>query len=88
VGIEQRGERAEDARLCLAAKAEEDEVVLAEDSVDDLGDDRVFITDDAGEERGLGLSGGAEFRDEILTEFIFDAASKADWGEFAGAERA
>ena len=50
MGVEQGGEGAEDARLGLAAEAEEDEVVLGEDGVDDLGDDGVFVADDAGEE--------------------------------------
>jgi hypothetical protein len=54
-GVEEGGQRAKDARLGLAAEAEEDEVVLAEDGVDELGDDGVFVADDAGEERGLRL---------------------------------
>ena len=51
-GVEECGEGAEDAGLGLAAEAEKDEVVFAEDGVDELRDDRVFVTDDAGEERG------------------------------------
>ena len=88
VRIEQRGEGAEDAGFGLTAETEQDEVVLAEDGVDDLGDDGVFVSDDAGEEGCLGLRGGAQFRDEILAELVFDAASKAGRGEFAGAEGA
>ncbi len=54
-GVEQGGEGAENAGFGLAAKAEEDEVVAREDGVDELGDDGVFVADDAGEERSLGL---------------------------------
>jgi hypothetical protein len=49
--VEQRGERAQDARLGLAAQAEQDEVVPREHRVDHLRDDGVVIADDAGEER-------------------------------------
>ncbi len=56
-GVEQGGERAQDARFGLAAQAEQDEVVAREDGVDELGDDGVFVADDAGEERGLCLRG-------------------------------
>ena len=48
--VEQGGEGAEDARLGLAAEAEQDEVVAGEDGVDELGDDGVVVADDAGEE--------------------------------------
>ena len=58
VGVEQRGERAQDARLRLAAQAEQDEVVARENGVDHLRDDGVVIADDAGKER-LGLLGVA-----------------------------
>ncbi len=62
--------------------------MFAEDSVDDLGNDRVLVADDAGEEWGFGLRGFAEFGDEIFAELVFDATGKAGWGEFAGAEGA
>ena len=88
VRVEQRGEGAEDARFGLAAEAEEDEVVAREDGVDDLGDDRVFVADDAGEERGLVLRGRRELGDEVFAQLVFDAAGKAGGGEFAGAESA
>ncbi len=88
VRVEQSGEGAQDAGLGLAAEAEEDEVVLREDGVDDLGDDGVFVADDAGEEGGFGLRGVAEFGDEVFAELVFDAAGETGGGEFAGAESA
>ncbi len=88
VRVEQGGEGAEDAGLGLAAEAEEDEVVSREDGVDDLGDDGVFVADDAGEERGFRFCGGAEFGDEVFAELVLDAAGEAGGGEFAGAESA
>ena len=46
--IEQIRKHPKDARLGLSAKAEEQQVVLGEDAVDDLGDDGVAISDDSG----------------------------------------
>ena len=89
--VEQRGESAQDARLRLAAQAEQDEVVPREDGVDDLRDDGVFVADDAGEERRRLVAAGAgraQAGDEVLAELVFDAAGEAGWGEFAGAEGA
>src|SRR5208283_675116 len=54
-GIEQRGQGAQDAALRLPAQAEQDEVVAREDGVDDLRDDRVVVTDDAGKNRLVGM---------------------------------
>ena len=51
-----QGQHAENAGLGLAAKAEEEQVVLGEDAVDDLRDDRFAIADDAGEKLFAGLS--------------------------------
>jgi len=66
--------------------------VLAEDGVDDLGDDGVFVAYDAREEGGFIFSavvgGAAKFGDEIFAELVFDASGKAGWGEVAGAEGA
>ena len=49
--VEQRRQRAEDARLRLAAQAEQDEVVPREDRVDELRDHGVVVADDAGKQR-------------------------------------
>jgi hypothetical protein len=64
-----------------------------EDGVDELRNDGVFVADDAGEERGwisvaagARLGGLAEFGNEVFAEFIFNAARKAGWSEFAGTE--
>ncbi len=91
--IEERGEGAEDARFRLSAKTEKDEVVFAEDGVDDLRDDGVFVADDAGEERGLivGAAGAVgadapEFGDKVLAELVFDASGEAGGSVVADAE--
>ncbi len=55
--VEQRGERAQDAALGLAAQPEQDEVLFRKDGVDDLRDDRVFVADDAGKERFAATAG-------------------------------
>jgi hypothetical protein len=62
--------------------------VTREDGVDDLGNDRIFVADDSGEERGWIAvaartgAGGAEFGDEILAKLVFDTSGQAGWGEF------
>ena len=89
VGIEQRGERAQDAGLGLAAQAEQDEVVAREDGVDELRDDGVFVADDAREERRASASPGAIARsrgDQVLAELVLDRAADPGGSEFAGAE--
>ena len=53
--VEQVDELAEHPRLGLAAEAEEEHVVPREDRVLDLGDDRLFVAEDVGEERLAGL---------------------------------
>jgi len=68
--VEQAGEGAEDAAFGLAAKAEEDEVLLGEDGVDDLRDYGVFIADDAGENGLAGLQEG----DEVAAHLVFHGA--------------
>ncbi len=89
VWIEQRRECAEDPRLGLSTETEEDEVVAREDGVDDLGDDGVFVADDAWKERGGGIffSAGAGLKpaDQVFPQLILDTASKAFWSVFAGA---
>jgi len=95
IWVEEGGQGAKDARLCLSAETEEDEVVLAEDGVDDLGDDGVVVADDAREEgdfivgaAGTVVSGAAKFGDEVPAQLVFDASGHAGWSEFAGAEGA
>jgi hypothetical protein len=72
LGVEQRGKRAQNAALGLAAETEQDEVVAGEDGMDDLRDDGVFVTQDAGEERLGGV--GTQAGDEIFAELVLDAA--------------
>jgi len=49
--VKERSECAENAALRLPSKTEQNEVLLGENSVNDLRNDRVFKADDAGEER-------------------------------------
>ena len=49
--VQQRGQGAEDARLGLAAQAEQDEMVARQDRVDQLRHDGVVVADDARKQR-------------------------------------
>jgi hypothetical protein len=66
--VEQRGERAQQPGLGLAAQAEQDEVVLRQQGVDHLRDDRVVVPDDAGKQ---GLT-GPEPDQQVGAQFILD----------------
>jgi hypothetical protein len=68
--VEQPDEQPGDARLGLAALAEEDDVLAAEDGVLDLRDDGVFVAHDAGQER----SALAQARHEIVAQFLLHRA--------------
>ena len=72
--VEEFGEHAEDAGFGLAAEAEEEDVVLGEDGVDDLGDDGIAIAEDAGEEVGVASARPprADSGDGVFSEFVFD----------------
>ena len=85
-GIEQRGQRAQNAGFGLAAQAEQNEVMAREHGVHDLRDDRIFIADDAGEERILGFGGRAQAGDQVIAELVFDGAADALRGIHGGAE--
>jgi hypothetical protein len=54
----------------LAALAEKDDVLAAQDGVLDLRDDAVLVADDAGEERLSAL----QARDQIVPKFLLDRA--------------
>ena len=71
--IEQVDESAEDAALGLAAQAEQDKIMAREQGVDDLRDDRVFVSMDTGEER-IALLDGAQ---QIAAELVLDGARSA-----------
>lgn len=84
VGVEEADEHAHEAALGLTLFAEEEHVVASEDGVDDLGDDGVFVAEDAGEEVVAAAEGG----DEVVAEFDLDGAGDptgaAEVGERAG----
>ena len=68
--VEQPGQRSEQPAFCLAAQAEQDEIVTGQDGVDDLRDNRFIVTDDAREEWCPGLL-VAHPRYEVLADLIF-----------------
>ena len=78
--------RAQDARLRLAAQAEQDEIVTRQDRVDDLRHDGVVVADDAGKER----LAAPELVDQVLAHFVLHAApadGAAGDGRFQLSER-
>ena len=54
--------------FCLAAQAEQDQVVPREDRVDELRNDCFVIADDAGKQ----LFARAQFLDQIRAQLVFD----------------
>ncbi len=68
--VEQGDEGAQDARLRLAAQAEEDEVVPGEEGVDHGRDDRAVVAQDAGEERAAVLQAGPQ----VVADLLLDGA--------------
>ena len=70
--VEQRDERAKQARLRLPAQAEQDEVVLRQQRVHELRHDGVVVADDAREER----LAGAELADQVLAHFLVHVAAR------------
>jgi hypothetical protein len=68
--VEQRHQRAQEARLGLATKTEQDEMVPGQQRVDELGQHRVVVADDAGKER----ASGAQFLDQVVTHLFVHVA--------------
>src|SRR6185436_11573030 len=69
--IEQRHQRAQQPCLRLTAKPEQDEVVLREQRIDELGHDAVVVADDAGEER----TAGAELANQVFANLLLYRAA-------------
>ena len=85
--IKQRGQGAQDAALGLSPQAEQDEVVAREDGVDDLRDDRIVVTDDAGKDRSVGVL--TQARHQVLAHLVLDAArAEPGLGKRTGAQLA
>ncbi len=70
LGIEQAGERPQDAALCLSAQPEQDEIVPREYRVDDLWNHGVFVSDNSGEHS---FFSAAQTGDQILAQFVLHA---------------
>ena len=66
--VEQRGQRAEDAGLGLAAEAKKNDVVLGEDRVVDGRDHGSVISVNAGK----GLLSAGDSTQKVFPHFIFD----------------
>ena len=66
--VQQAHERAHDPALRLAALAEHDDVVAGDDRVGELGQDRVVVAHDAGEQ----LLAGAEAGQEVAAHLLLD----------------
>src|SRR5262249_60887673 len=64
--VEKRGQRAQDARLGLSAQSEKDEVVLREDGVLELRNDRLVVADDAREQGSSLADGGNQVFAQLL----------------------
>ena len=70
--VEERDQRAQEACLRLPAQAEEDEIVLGEQRVDELGDDRIVVADDAAKE----WFAAPQPFNEVLPDFLVHAAPR------------
>jgi hypothetical protein len=83
--VQQLDQGAHDARLGLAAQAEQDEVVAGEDGVDELRYHGVVVADDAGKHRRP----GREPAQQVVAHFVAHAAARAGGpaGVFQLAER-
>jgi len=68
--VEQIGEAAQDPALRLAAQAQQDEVVLRENGVDQLRDDSVVEPDHAGKQR----LAGAQALNQVRADLVLDRA--------------
>ncbi len=66
--VEQIDQSAEDPALRLSAKAEQDEVMTREDGIDELRDDGFAISNDAGEQRFVGL----KLPNQVVADFLLD----------------
>ena len=70
--VEQFGELANDAALCLAAQAEQDDVVPRQNGVDQLRNNGFVVTDDAGKSFSPARSFLIRFaRSSSLTETLW-----------------
>ncbi len=68
--VQQVGQHTDDPRFCLPAKTEQNEVVAGENGVNDLGNHRIFVADDSGEQFLPALKPA----DEVLAKLVFYAA--------------
>jgi len=85
VRVEEGRQGAQDAAFRLSPQAEKNEVVARQDGVDDLGNYRVFVADDALE--NLRVTVCAQACREIVAEFVLHAPSlQALFGEWAVAQ--
>ena len=65
--VEQRDEGSQQAGLRLASQAQQDEVVLREQGVDELRNDGIVVADDPLEQRRI----APQSPDQVLPDFVF-----------------
>jgi hypothetical protein len=68
--IQQIDEAAQDAALSLTAQAEQNKIVARKKRIDDLRNDRVVVTVNAGKDRFASFDGA----EEISANFVLDRA--------------
>ncbi len=86
--VEQVHELAEHPRLGLAAQAEEQHVVPRQDGVLDLGDDRLFVTEDIREQRLAGLELGHEVPPHLILDRLDPISARLQLAQGPGPIRA
>jgi hypothetical protein len=69
--VEERHQGAQQSRLRLAAQAEQDEVVLRQERVDELRYDRIVVANDAGKQRLT----GTQLDDQVVAHFLVHVAA-------------
>ena len=83
--VEEADQRAHQPALGLALFAEEEQVVPGEQGEVDLGNDGVFVADDAGEEFFAGLQHAEEVVADLLLDGLGHPAAGAEFSQGARA---
>ena len=81
LGIEEVGERANEARLGLPALSEEDDVLSGEDGVFEVGDDGIFVADDPREVLLVLLDSSDQVRAHLLLDGLRGVSGAAQLPE-------
>ena len=79
--VQEAGQRAQDARLGLAAQAEQDEVVPRQDRVDDPGQHGLVVADDAWKQRLVRVQAGEQVGAQLLLDRALPVAGCLELAE-------